>query len=169
MVCNHVAFVDPALLLGVIPRPARFVMWYGFYELPLVGRLFKWVNSIPIGNRKQRPELVEEAFDEVAQALENGELVVVFPEGGITRTGDISKFQPGIDRIIKRTPVPVVPMAIRGMWGTWSSRKRGRALSGLPTSYMKKLTVVVGQAVPPEQANRLYMYDRVSELRGDEK
>ena len=169
LVCNHVAFVDPALLLGVIPRPARFVMWYGFYELPVVGRLFKWLNSIPIGNRKQRPELVDEAFDEVAQALNNGELVVIFPEGGITRTGDIAKFQPGIDKIVQRTPVPVIPIAIRGMWGTWSSRKRGRALKGLPSSYMKRLTVVAGEAVPPEQASRVVMYDKVRALRGDEK
>lgn len=169
LVCNHVAFVDPALLLGVIPRPARFVMWYGFYELPIVGKLFKWLNSIPIGNRKQRPELVEEAFDKVAEALENGELVVIFPEGGITRTGDIAKFQPGIDKIVKRTPVPVIPLAIRGMWGTWSSRKRGKALKGLPTSYMKRLTVVVGESVPAEQASRVVMYDKVRELRGDEK
>jgi len=152
LVCNHVAFADPALLLGVIPRPARFVMWYGFYELPIVGKVFEWLNSIPIGNRRQRPELVDAAFDKIAEALENGELVVVFPEGGITRTGELAKFQPGIDKIVKRTPVPVVPMAIRGMWGTWSSRKRGRALQGLPTSYMKQLTVVAGEVVPPEQA-----------------
>ncbi|MFT7528542.1 MAG: MFS family permease, partial [Arenicella sp.] len=93
LVCNHVAFIDPAVLLGVIPRPARFVMWYGFYELPVVGRLFKWLNSIPIGNGKQRPELVPQAFDTIAQALANGELVVVFPEGGITRNGEMAKFQ----------------------------------------------------------------------------
>jgi len=169
LVCNHVAFVDPALLLGVIPRPARFVMWYGFYEIPVLGNLFKWLNSIPIGNRKQRPELVDEAFDKIAEALDNGELVVVFPEGGITRTGDIAKFQPGIDKIVKRTPVPVVPMAIRGMWGTWSSRKRGRALSGIPTSYMKKLTVVAGEPVAAEEASRIVMYDKVLALRGNEK
>ena len=169
LVCNHVAFIDPAVLLGVIPRPARFVMWYGFYELPVVGRLFKWLNSIPIGNGKQRPELVSQAFDTIAQALANGELVVVFPEGGITRNGEMAKFQPGIDEIIKRTPVPVVPLAIRGMWGTWLSRKRGSAMKGLPTSFMKQLTVVAGEPVPPEQASRLLMHQKVLELRGDEK
>ena len=95
--------------------------------------------------------------------------MVIFPEGGITATGEIAKFQPGIDQIIKRTPVPVVPMAIRGFWGIWFSRHKGRAMSGLPKSFMKQVTVVAGPPVPPEQANRLVMYDKVVALRGDEK
>jgi len=169
IVCNHVSFVDPALLLGVIPRPARFVMWYGFYDLPVVGNVFKWLKSIPIGNSRSRPELVDAAFDEIAQALENNEIVVIFPEGGITRNGELNKFQPGVDKIIKRTPVPVVPMAIRGMWGTWLSRKRGSAMKGLPNSFMKKLTVVAGEAVLPENVTRALMYEKVAKLRGDEK
>jgi len=169
LVCNHVSFFDPAILLGVFPRPARFVMWYGFYELPVFRWLFRGLKSIPIGNRQHRPELVTQAFETVAAELEAGQLVVVFPEGKITRTGDMNKFQPGIDEIIKRTPVPVVPIALRGMWGTWSSRKRGRALKGLPNSFMKKLTIAVGEPVPPEEANRLTMYEKVRELRGDEK
>jgi len=169
LVCNHVSFFDPPILLGVLPRPARFVMWYGFYELPIVGRLFRWLKSIPIGNRRERPDLVKKAFDTIAEELEAGRLVVVFPEGSITRNGEISKFQPGIDDIVKRTPVPVVPLALRGMWGTWASRKRGSALKGLPTDFMKKLTVVAGDPVSPEEATRLTMYDKVAALRGDTK
>jgi len=141
LVCNHVSFFDPAILLGVLPRPARFVMWYGFYELPVGGNLFRWLKTIPIGNRQHRPELVDEAFDSIAAELEDGNLVVIFPEGKITQTGELNKFQPGVEKIINRTPVPVVPLALRGMWGTWSSRKKGRALKGLPTSFMK---VVLG-------------------------
>ncbi len=169
LVCNHVSFFDPPILLGVLPRPARFVMWYGFYELPIVGNLFKWLKSIPISNRRERPELVSRAFENIAQELEAGRLVVVFPEGSITRDGEISKFQPGIDDIVKRTPVPVVPLALRGLWGTWASRKKGRALKGFPTSFMKKLTVVAGDPVAPEDATRLSMYDKVSALRGEGK
>lgn len=169
LVCNHVSFFDPPILLGVLPRPARFVMWYGFYELPIAGKLFKWLKSIPIGNRRERPELVSQAFDTIAEELEAGRLVVVFPEGTITRNGEISKFQPGIDDIVKRTPVPVVPLALRGVWGTWASRKKGRALKGFPKSFMKKLTVVAGEPVAPEDATRLSMYDKVSALRGDKQ
>lgn len=169
LVCNHVSFFDPPILLGVLPRPARFVMWYGFYELPVVGRLFKWLRSIPIGNRRDRPELVDQAFDSIAQELEAGKLVVIFPEGGITRNGNISKFQPGIDDIVKRTPVPVVPLALRGLWGTWASRKKGSALKGFPTAFLKKITVVAGDPVAPEEATRISMYEKVSKLRGDNK
>ncbi len=169
IVCNHVSFFDPVILLSVLPRPARFVMWYGFYELPVVGYLFKWLKSIPIGNRRERPELVQAAFDKVAEELEAGHLVVIFPEGGITRDGEMNKFQPGVDEIIKRTPVPVVPSALRGMWGTWSSRKRGKALSGLPSAFMKRLTVVADSPVAPEQASRVVLHEKVLALRGDEK
>lgn len=169
LVCNHVSFFDPPILLGVLPRPARFVMWYGFYELPIAGRLFRWLKSIPIGNRRERPELVKAAFDTIAEELQAGRLVVVFPEGAITRDGEVSKFQPGIDEILKRTPVPVIPLALRGVWGTWSSRKRGSALKGWPTGFMKKLTVIAGDPVAPEDATRLSMHDKVKALRGDEK
>jgi len=169
LVCNHVSFFDPPILLGVLPRPARFVMWYGFYELPVVGYLFRWLKAIPIGNRRDRPELVEQAFDTVAKELEEGRLVVVFPEGAISRDGQINKFQPGIEEIVKRTPVPVIPLALRGMWGTWSSRKRGAALKGWPTNFMKKVTIIAGDSVEPQDATRTNMYDKVAALRGDEK
>ena len=169
LVCNHVSFVDPAILLAVLPRPARFVMYNKFYELPMAKKLFQWLNSIPISSKRENPELVDAAFDTIAEALENGELVVVFPEGGITANGELKKFQPGIDQIVKRTPVPVVPLAIRGFWGIWFSRHKGRAMKGLPSAFMKRLTVVAGPAVPADEANRLLMYDKVLALRGDEK
>lgn len=169
LVCNHVSFIDPVLILAILPRPARFVMYHKFYNLPIVNWLFRWLNSIPIGSKREGEELVKNAFNTIAEALENDELVVIFPEGGITKNGEISKFQPGIDQVVKRTPVPVVPLAIRGFWGIWFSRHKGRAMSGFPTSFMKQLTVVAGPPVPAEEANRLLMYDKVAALRGDEK
>lgn len=169
LVCNHASFVDPALLLAVIPRPARFVMYRRFYSLPIAKKLFQALNSIPIATRKEDAELVKQAFDTIAKALENGELVCVFPEGGITRNGEIAKFQPGIEQIIKRTPVPVVPLAIRGLWGSWFSRHKGRALRGLPNAFLRKLTIVAGEPVPPQQMNRVLMYEKVAALRGDER
>ncbi len=169
IVCNHVSFFDSPIMLAVLPRPARFIMWYGFYELPVAGRLFKWLKTIPIGNAKERADLVPLAYDKIAEELEAGHMVVVFPEGHITKNGELNAFQPGVDKIIKRTPVPVVPMALRGMWGTWSSRRKGRAMKGLPGAYLRKLTVVAGDVIAPENASRTVLYDRVLELRGDEK
>ncbi|MCH2190421.1 MAG: MFS transporter [Gammaproteobacteria bacterium] len=169
VVCNHVSFFDPPILLGVLPRAARFVMWHGFYDIPVVGRIFKWLKTIPIGSPRENPELIREAYDKIAEELEAGNMVVIFPEGHITRTGELNKFQPGIDKILKRTPVPVVPMALRGMWGTWTSRKKGRALKGFPTGYMKRLTVIADDPIAPEEASRSLLFEKVLQLRGHEK
>lgn len=169
VVCNHVSFFDPPILLSVLPRPARFIMWHGFYDIPVIGRVFKWLKTIPIGSPKERPDLIPQAYDQIAEELEAGHMVVIFPEGHITRTGELNKFQPGIDKILKRTPVPVVPMALRGMWGTWTSRKKGQALKGVPTDYMKKLTVVASDPLSAEETTRQVLFDKILALRGDEK
>lgn len=144
-------------------------MWHGFYDLPVAGKIFKWLKTIPIGNSRDRADLVPLAFDKIAEELEAGNLVVIFPEGGITKDGELNKFQPGVDKILKRTPVPVVPLALKGMWGTWSSRKKGRALKGLPTKLLKKLTVVAGDIIEPDKVSREILHKKVLELRGDEK
>jgi 1-acyl-sn-glycerol-3-phosphate acyltransferase len=169
LVCNHVSFVDPVIILALGPRPIRFVMHYWFYELPLVKYMFKGLRSIPIASRREDPEVLAEAMESIADALDKGHLVCIFPEGGITRDGEIARFQPGIDEILKRNPVPVVPLALRGMWGTWFSRHRGRALKGLPRAFMKRISLVSGPAVSPDEASRVTMFHKVVELRGDER
>lgn len=169
LVCNHVSFVDPVIIQAVGPRPIRFVMHYGFYNLPIVHWIFRGLRSIPIASKREDPEVLKQAMESVAQSLDEGHLVCVFPEGGITRTGEIAKFQPGIDEILKRNPVPVVPLALRGLWGTWFSRHKGRALKGLPRAFMRRISLVSGTPVPPEQATRLSLYEKVNELRGEER
>lgn len=169
LVCNHVSFFDPMLIFAVGTRPIRFVMDNSYYQLPVAKTLFKALKAIPITAKRQNPELLERAFDEIASALEGGELICIFPEGGITHDGEIRQFQPGVEQIIKRTPVPVVPMAVRGVWGTWFSRHKGRAMKGFPTAFMKKLSVVSSEPVAPNDVNRHDLYDRVLALRGDEK
>jgi 1-acyl-sn-glycerol-3-phosphate acyltransferase len=169
LVCNHVSFIDPVIILALGPRPIRFVMYYWFYDLPVVKYMFRGLRSIPIASKKESPEVLQAAKDSIAEALDNGHLVCIFPEGGITRNGEIQRFQPGIDEILRRNPVPVVPLALRGMWGTWFSRHKGRALKGVPGAFMKRISLVSGEPVPASEANRLTMYDKVVALRGDEK
>src|SRR5690606_23192166 len=115
LVCNHVSFMDALILGGCIRRPVRFVMYYRIFELPLLRFLFRTAKAIPIAGRKEDPVLLERAFDEVDRALANGELVCIFPEGGLTRDGAIAPFRPGVERILERRAVPVVPMALRGL------------------------------------------------------
>ncbi len=164
IVANHAGFVDPAILLPVIPRPARFVMFGDFYNVPIAKSVFKALKTIPIMPRRLDPELFEQAFDQIAAELEAGKLVVVFPEGGITEDSKVRKFQPGIEQIIKRTPVPVVPIGMHGVWGTWSSRHKGRAFSSFPTAFMKRITVSCGEPVSPQDMNRIMLRDKVLAL-----
>jgi len=169
LISNHVSFVDPALLVAVFPRPARFVMHHAFYELPIAKRLFQGMKSIPIATKSDNRDVTSQAFDAIAEELGKGNLVCIFPEGGITRDGELAKFQPGIEQIIKRTPVPVVPIAIRGLWGGWFSRHKGRAMSGWPGTFRRQVTIVAGKAVLPHDMDRLVMHEKVLVLRGKEK
>ncbi len=169
IVCNHVSYVDPVILHALLPRPARYIMYAPIYRLPVINWVFRGMKSIPIDTKRADEVVFTNAFNEIAECLEKGRLVVLFPEGGITRDGEIAKFQPGIDQILKRTPVPVIPLALRGVWGSWFSRHKGSAMQGLPTAFMKRITVISGEPVPPEAANRLSMFDKVTALRGSHR
>ena len=83
-------------------------------------------------------------------ALNNGELVCIFPEGGLTPDGTLQELKPGIERILERTPVPVVPLALSGLWGTWFSRVKGKAMKGWPRNWMKKIDLIAAQPVPAQ-------------------
>jgi len=169
LVCNHVSYADPVIINAVCPRPARFVMINSVYQLPVAKKVFDWVRAIPIAPMRENPQLLERAYEQIAEALENGELVCIFPEGSISRDGELGEFLPGIERIIERTPVPIVPLAIRGLWGTWFSRQQGGAMRGLPKAFMKRLSIVSGEPVDPGNMTSVLMRDKVLALRGDEK
>ena len=169
LVCNHISYVDAVILGSICPRPVRFVMTDSIYKLPVVNFIFRTAKAIPVATGRKNRELLIEAYDKIAEALENGELVCIFPEGGLTADGEMHSFKPGIDKIIARTPVPVVPLALKGLWGTWFSRYGGRAMKGWPKSFMKKISLVSGEPVAPEKASREFMYQQVLELRGAEK
>ena len=115
---------------------------------------------------------MERAFDEVAAGLEAGELVGLFPEGMITHTGEMNEFRPGIERILERTPAPVVPLALRGLWGSSFSRKGGNAMSRpvrLITRLWSRIELAAGPAIGADQVSADGLFDAVSSLRGDRK
>ncbi|WP_132142495.1 MFS transporter [Luteibacter rhizovicinus] len=169
LVCNHVSFMDPLILMASVRRPVRFVMYYKIFNIPILRFVFRTAKAIPIAGRKEDPALMDEAFERVDEALANGELVCIFPEGGITRDGAIAPFRPGVDRILARRPVPVVPLALRGMWGSIFSR-RDSALRRMrvPRRFWSRIELVGGALVPAEQANAAMLETRVGELRGDQ-
>ncbi len=169
LVCNHVSFMDPLIILGSIRRPVRFVMYYKIYNLPLMRPLFRAAKAIPIAGKKEDPALMERAFAEVDKELAAGNLVCIFPEGGITRDGTIQPFRPGVEKILAARPVPVVPMALRGLWGSIFSRRDsllGR--SRLPRRFRSRIELIADVAIPAEQARATVLEAKVRELRGDD-
>ncbi len=170
LICNHVSYADPIVVAAACRRPIRFVTDYEIFNMPVFGFVFRHMRTIPIAPAKIDAALMESAFDEVARALEAGELVGIFPEGGLSADGELQRFRPGVQRIVTRTPVPVVPMALRGLWGSLFSRKRGPALSRLlHLRLFAKIGLVVGAPVAPAAATPEYLQARVGELRGEHK
>ena len=168
IVCNHVSFVDGLILGGAIRRPVRFVMYHKIFKIPVLSFIFRTARAIPIAPAKEDEALMKKAFDEIAAALENGDVVGIFPEGAITHDGQMDSFRSGIEKVIQRTPVPVVPMALRGLWGSIFSRrddflKRAR----LPRRIRSKIELIAADPVPPEQVTAAMLEAKVRELRGD--
>ena len=170
LVCNHVSFVDALIIAAACRRPIRFVMDHGIFRIPVLNFIFRTGKTIPIASAKENPQLLEKAYDEIAAALAHGDLVGIFPEGRITDTGELYPFRGGVSRIIKRTPVPVVPMALRGLWDSFFSRKGGAAMTDLKRiAPFKKVALVAGAPVTPEQVSPEKLQQMVQALRGDWK
>ena len=110
---------------------------------------------------------MKEAFEKVDAELAAGNLVCIFPEGGITRDGHVQRFRPGIEKIIARRPVPVIPVAIGRLWGSWFSRHSGGGLRKLPGRLFARVPVIIGKPVPPAEVTAGKLELLVRTLRGD--
>lgn len=167
VVCNHVSYVDALILMGAIKRPVRFVMYYRIFNLPLLRWLFKTARCIPIASAKEDPELMERAFAEIDAALAAGEVVGLFPEGSLTRDGRIAEFRPGVERILAQRPVPVLPLALRGMWESmWSRRDSGLGRSRLPRRFRARIELRAGDLAEGARATAAALEVQVRALRG---
>ena len=169
LICNHVSFVDGLVLMGCIRRPIRFVMYHQIFDKPLLSFVFRTVRAIPIAPAHENSEMMEQAFDHVSEALAQGELVCIFPEGKITDTGQINVFKPGVIRVLERDPVPIVPLALRGLWGSFFSRAYGNAMSRLiPRGLFSRIELVAGDAITERGVGIEELQQRVEALRGDQ-
>lgn len=170
LVCNHVSYVDAVVIMAASPRPIRFVMDHRIFKMPVLSWIFKTAKAIPIAPAKEDPWLMEKAYVDIAQALHEGELVCIFPEGKLTSTGEMNAFKGGIKKIIDRSPVPVIPMALRGLWGSMLTRGEGNPFGrSFKRGPLSKLSLVVGQPLAPAQATPEVLQERVLALRGDWK
>ncbi|MGR5278820.1 MFS transporter [Vibrio rotiferianus] len=165
IVCNHVSYMDSLLLSAVCPRLIRFVMEEDYANLPPLRRFLRRAGVIPISASNRTS--IRRAFSDVEKALSEGHIVCIFPEGRLTADGEMNEFMRGIDIILRRSPVPVIPMALKGLWGSYFSRAKGRACKGLPTRFWSKLEIEAGTPVDPKQASAQAMFEKVKALRGD--
>jgi 1-acyl-sn-glycerol-3-phosphate acyltransferase len=164
VVCNHVSFVDFMIIAGSIRRPTRFVMDHRIAATPGVSALFKQVKAIPIAPEKEDKALMEAAFQRIAQELREGEVVCIFPEGRLTKTGEMEGFRGGIERILKETPVPVVPMALEGLWGSMFSRMPKAEKKQQKRGFRPRLKLTIGDALPSGDASAQSVEQRVRAL-----
>lgn len=156
LVCNHVSFVDWFLIASGVKRPIRFVMHYSFWKIPFVKFIFKGAKVIPIAGKKEDPEILAKAMEDISQALKDGDMVCIFPEGKITDDGELNPFRAGIERIIEKDPVPVIPMTIHGLWGSFFSRKYGKAMSKpgiIPKTIWSKIELNIYDPIQASEFN----------------
>ncbi len=166
LVCNHVSYVDALVIMAVCRRPIRFVMDHRIARWPLLSYVFRHGRAIPIAPAREDAELQKAAFDEVARALAEGDLVGIFPEGGLSPDGTLARFQPGVCRIVERSPVPVIPMALGGLWGSLFSRHPEAGLKApWKRGLLRPITLRIGAPISPENPDLERISLSVSRLR----
>jgi 1-acyl-sn-glycerol-3-phosphate acyltransferase len=166
LVCNHVSFIDAVLLMAASPRPIRFIMDHRIFASPLLGGLFRLAKAIPIAARGESPEVYERAFTQARQVLAEGDLLCIFPEGAITRDGALGEFKGGVMKILETNPVPVVPLALQNLWGSYFSRveKGGAMVRPFRRGFFSAVGLVAGEAVAAGEVTPGLLRERVSGL-----
>ncbi len=169
LVCNHVSYMDALLIIGACRRPVRFVIYEPIYRIFLLHFIFRAARAIPIASQRKNPVGLQAAFDKISKALAAGEVVCIFPEGQLTRDGNVSDFKTGIERIIRKNPVPVVPLALKGLWGSFFSHKNGHAMTRFPQRFWSRVELVAAPPVAPAHVAADDLREKVVALRGDKR
>jgi len=138
------SFVDAALLIASTDRPIRFLIYQGIYDNPIVKPFAKMIKAIPISD-EQRPRDLIHSLHTASEALRQDDIVCIFAEGQITRTGQLLPFRRGLERIMKDVDVPIVPVNLDGIWGSIFSFERGRFLWKMPRHIPYPVTVTFGK------------------------
>lgn len=167
VVCNHVSFMDALVIGGASRRPLRFLMDKPIYDSPWLNWLFRLVGAIPVESERRDPGNVRRALDEVSRALGEGEVVMLFPEGRLTPDGEVHAFRRGLELILTRDPVPVIPAGLSGLWGSWTSHCGGRALSKRPCRFRARVALYFGEPLSPHEVCRPGLERQVRGLKAE--
>ncbi|KLR59490.1 MFS transporter [Diaphorobacter sp. J5-51] len=171
LACNHVSVVDAVLLMAASPRPIYFIMDHRIFRIPVLGALFRLAKAIPVAPQKDDAATYEAAFERAAQVLKDGDLLAIFPEGGITRDGQLQAFKGGIMKIIERAQAdgvqaPVVPMALTNLWGSFFSRieQGGAMVRPFRRGMFNRVGLNVGAPLPAAEVQPALLRERVAGL-----
>ncbi len=165
LVCNHVSFVDAMLLMAASPRPIRFLMDHRIFATPVLGTLFRLARAIPVAPQRDDVAVYEAAFNQARAVLADGELVCIFPEGAITRDGALAEFKGGVMKLLDGQPVPVVPMALHNLWGSFFSRVEGAAMTRpFRRGWFNPVRLVVGAPLAADGVTPVTLRARVQSL-----
>ena len=165
---NHVSFVDPLIIGGVVRRPVRFVMHYKIFRIPLLSFIFRTGKAIPIASRSENPAVLEAAYQRIHGVLAARDVLGIFPEGSITCDGEIQAFRPGIDKIVAERPVPVIPVALCHLWGSMFSR-RDALLKRRPYKLWSRIELRIGEPIAPVEVTAERLQREVQRLRGADR
>jgi len=168
LVCNHVSFIDVVLLMAASPRPIRFLMDHRLFRSGLLGWLYRLAKVIPIAPQKDAPAVYEAAFVQARAVLADGEMLCIFPEGGLTRDGALQPFKGGVMKLLEDQPdsLPVVPMALQNLWGSYFSRIEGGAAMKRPfrRGLLSRVGLAVGAPMRPAEVSPAALQARVQAL-----
>ncbi|CAG0968030.1 acyl-[acyl-carrier-protein]-phospholipid O-acyltransferase / long-chain-fatty-acid--[acyl-carrier-protein] ligase [Burkholderiales bacterium] len=167
--CNHVSYVDAVAIAACVRRPVRFVMDHRIFAIPLLSFIFRTMGAIPIASAREDPALKERAFAEAAAVLARGEVLGIFPEGRLTPDGELGIFRPGLSDILERTPAPVVPMALKGLWGSFFSRAANGRVMRRFRGVFSRIGLAAGAPIAPRAATPERLRAEIAALRGNER
>lgn len=159
LVANHVSYVDALLLSYASPRPIRFLSWSGFFSRPFLGWFLKTMDCIPISSTKSK-----DAIRQAAECLTAGEVLCIFPEGDLTKSGELAEFKKGFELMARRAAVPVLPVALGELWGSIFSFERGRYFWKWPKRLPYPVEVSFGQPVPAGEATAEKLHNIIAGL-----
>ncbi len=165
LVCNHVSFIDAVLLMAASPRPIVFIIDHRIFRIPVLGGLFRLAKAIPIASKREDPVAYEQAFARASQVLVAGDLLCIFPEGALTPDGQLGEFKGGVMKLLETNPVPVVPLALQNLWGSFFSRVDGVAMrKPFRRGMFSRVGVVAGPALAAHGLSSTTMRDEVGRL-----
>ncbi|GAB4193108.1 MAG: MFS transporter [Wenzhouxiangellaceae bacterium] len=164
LAANHISFVDPLLIGGMVTRPTRFVMYYKIFRIPLLNFIFRTGKAIPIASARENPEILASAYASIGEVLDNDQVLGIFPEGGLTADGELQCFKKGIEKIVAANPAPVVPIALCNLWGSMFSR-RYALHKRLPRKLWRRIDVLIGDPIPASEVTAERLEQAVRQLQ----